>query len=274
MNELVKHNPLALAPNSLEQAEKIATIIAQSAFAPAAMRGKAGDVLVAIMMGSEIGLSPMQAIQNIAVINGRPSVWGDGAIALCKNHPTHEYIKEWLEGVDDNRVAHCECKRRNEPEVVRTFSVADAKKANLWGKAGPWTSYPNRMLQMRARGFAIRDTWPDALKGLITAEEAMDYPTPAEHGKPNGSRQYRATYKEPEKIDVVMDDAKSASIVEIMEAMAAATNETELKYAVRNASSLSEKERADVKASYLEYRILLRYPPAVETVEPEPEVPA
>jgi hypothetical protein len=54
------------------------------------------------------------------------------------------------------------------------FSVADAKKASLWGKAGPWQSYPDRMLQMRARGFGLRDKFADALRGLSIAEEAMD----------------------------------------------------------------------------------------------------
>jgi hypothetical protein len=62
-------------------------------------------------------------------------------------------------------------------ETEATFSVADAKRAKLWGKSGPWTQYPKRMLAMRARGFAIRDAFPDAMRGMITAEEAQDYPT-------------------------------------------------------------------------------------------------
>jgi hypothetical protein len=61
---------------------------------------------------------------------------------------------------------------------VVQFSVTDAKKAQLWGKGGPWSQYARRMLQMRARGFALRDAFPDVLRGLITAEEAQDYPTP------------------------------------------------------------------------------------------------
>jgi len=53
--------------------------------------------------------------------------------------------------------------------------VEDAKRAGLWAKQGPWTAYPKRMMQMRARGFALRDAFPDVLKGMITAEEAQDY---------------------------------------------------------------------------------------------------
>ena len=134
--------------------------------------------MLAIQAGAEIGLSPMQALQSIAVVNGRPSVYGDAALAVAKASPVCEYVTETIEGEGDAMVAVCEAKRRGYPSatVVR-FSVADAKKASLWGKSGPWSSYPRRMLQMRARGFALRDAFPDVLKGLVTAEEAQDYPT-------------------------------------------------------------------------------------------------
>jgi hypothetical protein len=70
-------------------------------------------------------------------------------------------------------------KRKNRKPVVAKFSVEDAKRAGLWGKQGPWSAYPKRMMQMRARGFALRDAFPDVLKGLISAEEAQDYPDEA-----------------------------------------------------------------------------------------------
>jgi hypothetical protein len=79
-------------------------------------------------------------------------------------------------------VARCVVRRAYGDEIEETeatFSVDDAKRAKLWGKQGPWSQYPKRMLAMRARGFAIRDAFPDAMKGMITAEEAQDYPTKA-----------------------------------------------------------------------------------------------
>jgi len=168
---------LALA--SFDDAFRFATMVAKSEFAPKDFRGKAESCLLAIQHGSELGLSPMQALQSIAVVNGRPSVYGDTALAVCIGSPVCEYVRETVEGDGDAMVAICEAKRRGyeKPTVVR-FSVADAKKAGLWGKSGPWTNYSRRMLQMRARGFALRDTFPDILRGLITAEEAQDYPTP------------------------------------------------------------------------------------------------
>jgi hypothetical protein len=141
--------------------------------------------MLAIQHGSEVGLSPMQSLQSIAVINGRPCVWGDAAIALVKASPVCEFVWETVEGDGDQMVAMCQAKRRGyEKATTVTFSVADAKKAGLWGKTGPWQQYPKRMLQLRARGFALRDAFPDVLRGLITAEEAQDYPQPVVASEP------------------------------------------------------------------------------------------
>tara|TARA_R110000803_G_scaffold167765_2_gene231028 strand:+ start:228 stop:1241 length:1014 start_codon:yes stop_codon:yes gene_type:complete len=168
-----------LAPQNMTEAMEFSKILATSNMVPVAYKGKPQDILVAIGWGYEVGLQPMQALQNIAVINGKPSVYGDAALALVKADQRCAGVKEWIEGEGDDMTAHCLVKRRyNEDieETVATFSVLDAKQARLWGKQGPWQQYPKRMLAMRARGFAIRDAFPDAMKGMITAEEAQDYP--------------------------------------------------------------------------------------------------
>jgi hypothetical protein len=167
---------LALA--SFDDAFRFATMVAKSDFAPKDFKGKPESCLLAIQHGSEIGLSPMQSLQNIACINGRPAIWGDAALAVAMASPVCEYVRESIEGDGESMVATCTAKRRGyETPTVARFTVADAKKAGLWGKSGPWTQYPRRMLQLRARGFALRDAFPDVLKGLVTAEEAQDYPT-------------------------------------------------------------------------------------------------
>ena len=182
MNALTKTESTALAPTrapqfdlspqTFEQALTFSEYLANSDMVPKDFKGKPGNCLVAIQWGMEIGLKPLQAMQNIAVINGRPSLWGDAVIALARNFPLCEYIIE----EDDGRTATCKVKRRGEAEQTRTFSMDDAKTAGLLGKQGPWTQYPKRMRQMRARAFAIRDVFPDALKGLPMAEEVMDMP--------------------------------------------------------------------------------------------------
>ncbi len=171
---IVQDNSGFMQVNTLDAAIKCSELIAASSFCPKGYMGQPGNVLVALQMGQELGLKPMQALQNIAVINGRPSLWGDAMIAVCRQSKDWEYINETYD--DNTHTATCIVKRRNEPEVVRTFSMADAKVAGLVGKDGPWKTYPKRMCQMRARGFALRDCFSDMLRGIISKEEAEDMP--------------------------------------------------------------------------------------------------
>lgn len=174
-----------LALQTMADAMKFGEMVANSDFAPKDFRGKPASCVLAIQAGAEIGLSPMQALQSIAVVNGRPSIFGDAALAVVKASPVCEYVTESVDGDGEQLVATCTAKRRGYPQpTVVKFTVADAKKAGLWGKPGPWTQYPRRMLQMRARGFALRDAFPDCLRGIITAEEAQDCPTPVVAAEP------------------------------------------------------------------------------------------
>lgn len=166
-----------LNPTNLTEAVEFSKFIATSGHIPKQFQGKPNDILVAIQWGYEIGLAPMQALQNIAVINGRPSLWGDSLIAVCKHHPEWRGIEETYIEEEDKAVCIVKRNVHGETEVTKAeFSYKDAQKARLANKPGPWQDYPKRMMQLRARGFALRDAFPDAIKGLITTEEAQDYP--------------------------------------------------------------------------------------------------
>lgn len=165
--------PIDLGPRTFEQALQFSEYLADSDLVPKDFKGRPGNCLIAIQWGAELGLKPLQAMQNLAVINGRPSLWGDAVIALVRASPLCEYVIE-TEGPNSST---CTVKRRGEPEQSRTFTDDDAKAAGLLGKAGPWTQYKRRMRQMRARAFALRDVFPDVLRGLPVAEEVMDLPT-------------------------------------------------------------------------------------------------
>ena len=161
---------LDLSPQTFEQALVFCDYLADSDLVPKDFKGKPANCLIAMQWGAELGLKPLQALQNLAIINGRPALWGDAVIALVRSSPLCESITE----SDDGKTAVCRVKRRGEPEEVRQFSMDDAKTAGLLGKAGPWTQYPKRMRQMRARAFALRDVFPDVLRGMPIAEEIMD----------------------------------------------------------------------------------------------------
>ncbi|MBB3997249.1 recombinase RecT [Aureimonas pseudogalii] len=164
----------AIVPQTMEEAYRLGKAVCLAGMAPKGM-DTPEKCMIAIMQGLEVGLSPMQSLQRIAVVNGRPTIWGDGAMGLVRGSGICEFVRETIEGQGDSRSAVCTVKRRGEAEEVsRRFSVADAKKASLWGKAGPWQQYPERMLQMRARAFALRDVFADVLGGLYLREEIED----------------------------------------------------------------------------------------------------
>jgi hypothetical protein len=130
--------------------------------------------LIRMQAGLELGLSPIWSLTNIMVVNGRPSVWGDALLGLVQGHKECDDVIETFSGENESMAATCEVRRRGHVPTVRTFSVEDAKLAKLWGKPGPWVQFPKRMLQMRARAFACRDAFADALRGIGVVEELRD----------------------------------------------------------------------------------------------------
>lgn len=249
----------SLAPKDLDEAMRFADILASASIVPKDYIGKPGNVLVAIQWGMELGLQPMQAMQSIAVINGRPSLWGDAMLALVKAHPAFEWIKEDCDG----NIATCTVKRRGEPEVTQSFSLEEAKKAGLTGKQGPWTQYPKRMLQMRARGFALRDAFPDALRGVISAEEARD--TPAERDM--GAAEVVSSRPAAQPTPAALPDYSQSAFADNLPKWSAAILSGKLTAdeVITRASTkgvLSEAQKAQIRAAAR---------PAPEP-EPEPEV--
>jgi len=162
-----------IVPGTIEEVFRLASAIAASGMAPAGM-ASAEKLTVAILHGLEIGIPPMMAINKIAVVNGRPTLWGDAIPALlwAKGFKLREEIGTGPGG----RFAECTVIRPGGESITRTFTENDAKVAGLWSKQGPWKQYPDRMLQMRARGLASRDGAPDVLSGIYLAEEAQDIP--------------------------------------------------------------------------------------------------
>jgi hypothetical protein len=185
----------ALVPQTLEEAFRLATALAASGMAPRGI-DKPEQIMVAIMAGAELGLAPFQALQSFAVVNGRPTLWGDGLMAVVRARGVR--VKEWLDGEGEAMVAHCIATRPDTgEEIARAFTVADAKKAALWGKQGPWQQYPKRMLQMRARALALRDGCADMLRGIQIREEVEDYQTIREVRAPPAGLAQRLTAAAP-----------------------------------------------------------------------------
>lgn len=202
--------PVAFGGNGIEiksfdDAARFAKVVFDSGLAPHGFNSPQA-VMVALQAGMEVGLPPMQAIQSVAVINGRPCMWGDAIPALL-----------WAAGFDieetmseDGTEAVCTITRPNGRKVTRTFGVEDAKAASLKDKAGPWKQYPRRMLQMRARSWACRDGAADVLRGMFLREEAEDI-------GPEAARDIT-----PERVDPLIAAAAAAKLAQHREEQAQA----------------------------------------------------
>jgi hypothetical protein len=200
----VRAGAYGLVPTTFDEVFRVANALAQSDLVPPELKNKPANVFAVIQAGAEVGVSPMQALQGSYIVNGRVSFYGDLLLGIVMKSPEYighvEYylVKgERRDGLvaadwkDDDTAAVCTFQRRGHEPTTRHFSIGQARKANLLGKAGPWTTFPDRQLQMRARAFAARDGFADVLKGLSrTAEELQDLP-PDETPRPAADREVR-----------------------------------------------------------------------------------
>ena len=189
-------NVQAFIPRDVNEAKDLAVTLAKAGdMVPKDYRDNPPAIFLAMSKGAELGMGPLASLQNIACINGRATVWGDALPAII--YRAGHRLEEWIEGKGDNMVAHCKLTRGDTGQTIeQTFSVDDAKMAGLWdrrpkvqrrAKGGgtyeaandsPWYRYPRRMLQMRARSWAVRDGAPDVTMGLHVREEVRDYQGP------------------------------------------------------------------------------------------------
>lgn len=191
----------AIVPADFESAYRLATVVVRSGMSPKSL-DTVEKATVAILHGLELGLTPMAALQSIAVVNGMPTVYGDGLLALVRGSGLLEDIQETCESDDQGpTIAVCKVKRAGQQSwTVQTFTRPQAQRAGLWKKAGPWTQYPSRMMQMRARSWALRDAFADVLRGVTSAEEAADMVDVTPRGNVSWSRPpepTRADFSEP-----------------------------------------------------------------------------
>lgn len=113
-------------------------------------------------------------LQNIAFINGRATVWGDCLLGMAMATGSLKDIEETIEGSlkDGTLKATCRVVSKDRPTpTVRTFDWQDAKTAGLDTK-DTYKKWPKRMLQMRARSWALRDS--GLTTGVMATEEALD----------------------------------------------------------------------------------------------------
>lgn len=180
----------AFVPRSIEEIKWIVGLLIEAKLAPDSFENDPKKITLAVLKGLEVGLPPLMAVSNIAIINGRASLWGDAALALVQSKNVIERMEVEEIGTKPGETAETAAFAPDYGYAVRIwrkgqtapyagkYTVGDAKRARLWmhPKKAPWMQSPKRMLKIRATAFPLRDGFADCLSGLAIAEEVQDIP--------------------------------------------------------------------------------------------------
>jgi hypothetical protein len=154
---------------------RLCETLCQTNFVPDAFRNRPAETLAAVLYGRELGVGPMQALQQINVIKGKPSASPELMRALVRRRGHSISV---IENGDENCVL--EGVRADDGTVERsTFTMDDAHRANL-ANGGAWKTYPKAMLLARATSQLCRSLFADVISGIsYTPEElqSIDEPT-------------------------------------------------------------------------------------------------
>ena len=246
--DLMSHSPEF---QKYEIAKRVAHTLANSNLVPDAYRGRPNDAFVAINMGAEIGLEPFAAIQSIAVIDGKPCLYGDGLIGVVRASPKCAWIEETLS--EDGKTATCKTQRAGEPKPVSaSYSLDDAVQAGISTKNN-WQKHTKRMLQMRARAYCLRDAYADLLKGLGVVEEMLDHDTtPApitEYALPVAKQPAQTLGEAPPQV--------KATLAQVEHAIMQSESMEELLKAGTLAKQLNERDSGTARITYKKMRTAL-----------------
>lgn len=147
---------------------KVAQKIAGTPFVPAAFRGKPESVYAAVLYGEELGIGPMQSLNSIHVIEGKPSIAPELMRALVMKAGHRIDVKV---AMNDEVVLYGRRVDSGSEATVR-WTMKDAQLAGLAGR-GAWKTYPRAMLLARATSELCRMLFADIIAGLsYTPEEA------------------------------------------------------------------------------------------------------
>lgn len=196
----------AITGGHLDQFRDWAKVIAAGSVIPDSLRGKPADVFITVMHGLDLGLRPMQALNLVYVVKGRPSLSAEGMRSLILD-AGHE-----LEIISDDKKATVRGKRRgSERWVEASYTIEQAKKAKLGG--ANWDSHPEDMLVARASTRLAKRYFPDITNGLSSVEELLDMQEPVTRPSLAQAAQQRTAATTPAANEVtgeVVDDQAEA----------------------------------------------------------------
>ena len=176
--------PVALTGNlALDEAMRLSQVLALSSLVPKDLRGKAPDVLAVLLYGQEIGLRPMQALQTIDIVEGRPFITAKLWLALVRRsghqakitaEDPGKSVSVWMKRGDDG-TEHTETFTLDDAINAKYVSLKDGKPyaRSQSGKSLPWEVHTKDMLRARAISTCARFVCPEVALGYYSEADAQ-----------------------------------------------------------------------------------------------------
>lgn len=153
---------------AMTAAHQLATVLSNTAMVPKTYRGKPDDSAAAILYGAEIGLGPLQSLQQIFVVHGMPAIYARTMVALVKGRG---FKVETVESSDERVTVRAESPRGEVEQA--TWDIARATKAGYTSNA-KYKSDPQAMLYSKAASEVCRKIAPDVLLGIAYSAEELE----------------------------------------------------------------------------------------------------
>jgi hypothetical protein len=254
--------PAQFDPANLSQASELANMLAKSSLLPTALRGKPEDVLVTMLTGRELGLSTMQSIRGISVIEGKGTLNADLKVGLVLSHPEVCLYFQLIESTDEKATYETH-RKGNQTPTRMSFTIEQAKKAGLVGKSN-WQKYQAAMLRARCSSALATAIYPDLVAGIYTDDEADDIRASARASQVETKAAARGPTIEGEIVpshdpltgEVVSEAAENEA--DLLTAIASAPTPEVLKALVPRFQTLDNATKDRLRAAYLARQKALR----------------
>lgn len=164
---------------NFEDYQRMAKVFVNSNLVPANFKGDMGACLIAINMANRMGADPLQVMQSLYVVHGKPSFSSAFLIACfnqCGRYTAIRYREVGERGTD---TWGCQAitTEKSTGEVLEgvTVTIGMAKAEGWYNKTGSkWKTMPDLMLRYRSATFLIRTIAPEIAVGFQTREEIID----------------------------------------------------------------------------------------------------
>lgn len=171
-------NGIYSSSDTFKLAYQMAQGLAQSTLVPQTFQNNPANCLIALEQSNRLGISPMAVMQNLYIVQGKPSFSSSFVIGLINASGKYDMELQFDEEEKDGKPYACTCWTNLDGRKVNGIKITmDMADKEGWSKknGSKWVTMPQVMLRYRAASFFARMNCPELSIGLYTKEELDDF---------------------------------------------------------------------------------------------------